>query len=68
MTCSQFTRIKNCTAESQDVSRTAPIGPELADAANALVIIVVLSFQDRNETLSPFSDSCLMTLEVPEKY
>jgi hypothetical protein len=50
------------------VSRTAPTGAELADAANALVITVMLSFQDRNETLSPFSDSCLMTHEFPEKY
>lgn len=66
MAYSQFTCVKTCTAESQDVSRTAPIGPELADAANALVITVMLSFQDRNETLIPFSESFLMTPEFPE--
>jgi hypothetical protein len=49
------------------VSRTAPIGPELGGSAKALVIIVMLSFQDGTEILSPFSDSCLKTLEVSEK-
>jgi len=50
------------------VSRTAPIGPELAGTANALVITVMLPFQEGDETLSPFSDSCLKTSEVPGKY
>jgi hypothetical protein len=48
----------------QDVSKTAPIGPELV----ALVTTVMLSFQGGAETISPFRDNCLITSRVPEKY
>jgi hypothetical protein len=51
-------------AEVQDVSRTAPVGPVLI----ALVIEVMLPFKGGAETLSPLSDSCLITSGVPEKY
>jgi len=43
---------KKCKAGVQDVSRRAPVGPELV----ALVITVMLSFRG-DETLRPLSDS-----------